>query len=101
MLRDGILRATKQTADGAKEDTIRINALKNIIVASTPSTERAANYNAINAIPIGEHLHEVMAYAAPPEGTSKGVIQNIPASDSDDDITRSLVNKRIPKILQD
>ncbi|KAH9373123.1 hypothetical protein HPB48_015904 [Haemaphysalis longicornis] len=52
MLRDGILRATKLTAEGAEEDTLRINALKNIIVASTPSIKRAAKYNAIKAIPI-------------------------------------------------
>ncbi|KAH9384458.1 hypothetical protein HPB48_026465 [Haemaphysalis longicornis] len=56
MLRDGILRATKLTAEGAEEDSLRINALKNIIVASTPRMERAVNYNAIKAIPIGEHL---------------------------------------------
>ncbi|KAH9373124.1 hypothetical protein HPB48_015905 [Haemaphysalis longicornis] len=52
MLRDGILRARKLTAEGAEEDTLRINALKNIIVASTPSMERAAKYNAIKAIAI-------------------------------------------------
>lgn len=62
--------------------------------------ERAAKYNAIKELPIGEQIHEVTAYAAPPEDTTKGVIHNIPASDSDEDISRSLVYKRNPTILQ-
>ncbi|KAH9375632.1 hypothetical protein HPB48_003295 [Haemaphysalis longicornis] len=100
MLRDGILRALKVTAEGAAQDTLRINALRNIIVASTTRMESAAKYTAIKAIPLGENFREVMTYAAPPEDTSKGIIHNIPASESDDNTTRSLLNKRNPKILQ-
>ncbi|KAG0428484.1 hypothetical protein HPB47_024538 [Ixodes persulcatus] len=43
---------------------------------------------------------EVTAYAAPPEDTARGVIHNIPDYDTAEDITRSLVYKKNPTILQ-
>lgn len=98
-LRDGVLRATGLTHDEAVEDLLRINSEKNIIVASTPSMQRAQKYD-VKALHIGGKMYEVTAYAAPPEDTVKGVIHNIPDYDSAADITNSLVYKKNPTILQ-
>lgn len=40
-LRDGVLSATGLACEEAEEDVLRIHTTKNIIVASTPSMERA------------------------------------------------------------
>ncbi|CAN7937967.1 unnamed protein product [Ixodes hexagonus] len=49
-LRDGVLRATGLGYEEAAEDLLRINPAKNIIVASTPSMERAGKYTAIKEL---------------------------------------------------
>ncbi|XP_077558194.1 uncharacterized protein LOC144173813 [Haemaphysalis longicornis] len=99
-LRDGVLRATGLSCNEAAEDLLRINPAKNIIVASTPSMERASKYTAVKELHFGENSYKVTAYAAPPEDTVKGIIHNIPEYNSADDITRSLVYKKNPTILQ-
>ncbi|KAH9373904.1 hypothetical protein HPB48_007305 [Haemaphysalis longicornis] len=99
-LRDGVLRATGLTYDEAVEDLLRINSENNIIVASTPSMQRAQKYNDVKALHIGGKMYEVTAYAAPPEDTVREVIHNIPDYDSAADITNSLVYKKNPTILQ-
>lgn len=99
MLRDGIQRTTKLTAEGTEEDVLRINTLNNIIFASTPSMESKIQCKI-------ERNRSNLPRQAPSRSygtchtTSNGVIHNIPASDSDHHITRSLVNKGNPKILQ-
>lgn len=55
---------------------------------------------AVKELPISERIHGITVYAAPPEDTTKGAIHNVPASDSDENITRSLVYKRNPAIFQ-
>lgn len=99
-LRDGVLRATGIGYEEAAEDILRINPAKNIIVTSTPSMERASKYTAIKELYFQEKSYKVTAYAAPPEDTVKGIIHNIPEYDSDEDITRSLLYKKNPTILQ-
>lgn len=99
-LRDGVLRATGISYDEEVEDLLRINPAKNSIVASTPNMERASKYTAVKELHFGENSYKVTAYAAPPEDTVKGIIHNIPEYDSADDITRSLVYKKNPTILQ-
>ncbi|KAH9371400.1 hypothetical protein HPB48_022266 [Haemaphysalis longicornis] len=79
LLKDGILRAAALKAEETTEDTFRTNNFKNIIVASTPSMERAAKYNRITELSIGGQTHELTAYVTPPEDCTKGVIHNIPA----------------------
>lgn len=100
LLRDCIIAAAKIDPKEADEDTMRTNNYKNIIVISSPSIERAKAYNSINTLKIKEHEHEIVAYATPPEECTKGVIHNIPSEESEETISRSLVNKRNPSILQ-
>lgn len=99
-LRDGVLDATGLAHEEAEEDVLRIHTTKNIIVASTPSMNRAEKYNAIRKLRIGGKTYEVTAYVAPPEDTIKGVIHNIPEYDSAEAITKSLVYRKNPTILQ-
>ncbi|XP_077544519.1 uncharacterized protein LOC144156311 [Haemaphysalis longicornis] len=99
-LRDGVLRSAGISYDEAADDILRTNVVKNVIVASTPSMGRAKKYTAIQELRFGDITYKVSAYAAPPEDTVKGVIHNIPEYDSADDITRSLLYKKNPTILQ-
>ncbi|KAH9377812.1 hypothetical protein HPB48_020410 [Haemaphysalis longicornis] len=41
LLKDGVLRAANFKAEEVDEDTLRVNTLRNIVVVSTPSLERA------------------------------------------------------------
>lgn len=95
-----LLRATGLRYEEASEDLLRINSIRNIIVASTPSVQRAEKYIAVQELRLADKKYEVTAYAAPPEDTVKGVIHNIPDYDSAEDITRSLVCQKNPTILQ-
>ncbi|KAH7979287.1 hypothetical protein HPB49_008965 [Dermacentor silvarum] len=99
-LRDSILNAAGIHVNDAIIDTLRTNNFKNIIIISTPDMARAKRYNGIKAIVIQGKRYEIMAYATSPEDTAKGVIHNIPEAESDEDITKSLVNIRNPTILQ-
>ncbi|KAH9376379.1 hypothetical protein HPB48_001766 [Haemaphysalis longicornis] len=90
------LRAKKE----AEEDTPRTSNDKNIIVISSPSIEGAKAYNNITTLKIKELEHQSVDYATPPEQCTKGVIHNIPSEESKEMISRSLVNKRNPTILQ-
>ncbi|KAH7981201.1 hypothetical protein HPB49_022362 [Dermacentor silvarum] len=99
-LRDSILNAAGIHVNDAIIDTLRTNNFKNIIMISTPDMARARRYNGIKAIVIQEKRYEIIAYATSPEDTAKGVIHNIPEAESEEDITKSLVNIRNPTILQ-
>ncbi|CAN7990224.1 unnamed protein product, partial [Ixodes pacificus] len=100
VLKDGVRCAANINTEDAEEDTLRINPLRNVLVISTPSLNRAALYGKIDKIMIGDQAHGINAYTTPPEGSAKGIIHNIPCTDSDEDIMRSLVNRRNPTILQ-
>ncbi|KAH7949155.1 hypothetical protein HPB49_005662 [Dermacentor silvarum] len=99
-LRDSILNAAGIHVNDAIIDTLRTHNFKNIIIISTPDMARAKRYNGIKAIVIQGKRYEIMAYATSPEDTAKGVIHNIPEAESEEDITKSLVNIRNPTILQ-
>ncbi|KAG0434651.1 hypothetical protein HPB47_018970 [Ixodes persulcatus] len=70
------------------------------LMISTPSVTRAEAYAKIRESPLGGASYKAMAYATPPDNTSRGVIRNIPDYDTPEDITRSLVYKKNPTILQ-
>ncbi|KAH9379032.1 hypothetical protein HPB48_014502 [Haemaphysalis longicornis] len=97
---DSICTTAGIPRETAAEDTLRINTLRNVLVVSTPSIARAKMYDSITQITIGTSVHGISAYIAPPEGTAKGVIHNVPDTDDEETITRSLVNSRNPTILQ-
>lgn len=96
---DSICSTAGIPRETAAEDTLRINTLRNMLVVSTPSIARAKMYDSITQITIGTSAHGISAYIAPPEGTAKGVIHNVPDTDDEETITRSLVNSRNPTIL--
>ncbi|KAH9384989.1 hypothetical protein HPB48_027025 [Haemaphysalis longicornis] len=98
-LRDAILTAANIPATEASADIFRLNSEKNILVLSTPSITRAGQYNAITANPIDSQDFQLSPYVATPEGTSKGVIHGIPAYDTPEAITASIVTPANPKAL--
>lgn len=100
LIKDCLLRAAQLKSEEVEDDTLRVNTLRNLLVVSTPSLQRAACYSKVETLTLGNKSHGISAYATPPEDSAKGVIHNIPDTDSADDITRSLVNRRNPTILQ-
>ncbi|KAH9368169.1 hypothetical protein HPB48_016987 [Haemaphysalis longicornis] len=99
-LRDCITRATGLEPTQAADDILRTNPKQNTFVISTPSVTRAESYVKIRELPVRGATYETVAYAAPPENTSRGVIRNIPDYDTAEDITKSLVYNKNPTILQ-
>lgn len=99
-IRDGVLRAAAVKIEDAEEDLWCLSSTQNIIVVSPPKMENVEKYNAIRELRFGEKSYETTAYAPPPEDTATGVIHNIPDYDTDEDISRSLVYKKNPTILQ-
>ncbi|KAG0423032.1 hypothetical protein HPB47_001180 [Ixodes persulcatus] len=89
-------QATGQAAD----NILRASLKQNTFVISTPSVTRAEAYAKIRELPVGGASYEAMAYATPPDKTSRGVIRNIPDYDTPEDITRSLEYKKNSTILQ-
>ncbi|XP_040357396.2 uncharacterized protein LOC121046807 [Ixodes scapularis] len=100
LIRDGVLRAATVTIAEAEDDIYRSCMGQNIIVISTPSLANAEKYHRIKELQFGDTHYEATAYATPPADTSKGVIHNIPDYDTAEDITKSLIYKKNPPILQ-
>lgn len=99
-LRDGVLRAAAVSTERASDDVFRLHPGQNIMVVSTPTMENAKKYCSIKELKIGNQTYATTAYVTPPENTSKGVIHNIPNYDTQEDVTKSLVNSKNPAILQ-
>ncbi|KAH8036688.1 hypothetical protein HPB51_003940 [Rhipicephalus microplus] len=99
LIRDCVLRAAKVQPDIAGEDTLRINMRQNTMIMSTPSLANAKEYSNIKEIMINDKSYATAAYVTAPENTSKGVIDEIPKYDNQEDIEKSLVNQRNPTIL--
>ncbi|KAH9378554.1 hypothetical protein HPB48_018721 [Haemaphysalis longicornis] len=66
-------------------DIVRTNHTENIVIISPFKMENAEKYNALKEIRISHKTYEIRAYATAPEDTTKLVIYNIPAYDSDED----------------
>ncbi|KAH8027484.1 hypothetical protein HPB51_007012 [Rhipicephalus microplus] len=55
--------------EAAREDSICLNVMQNVVVLSTPSTDRATRYGAIKNLCIGGKAFTASAYQAVPENT--------------------------------
>lgn len=99
LLRRAIIAAARVNAEESISDKIATNAAQNIIVLSTPSEARSFRYGAIRHIMLGDSTYEAYAYKSAPSDTSRGVIKGVGPEDSDEDITRFLVNDHNPTIL--
>ncbi|KAH9373019.1 hypothetical protein HPB48_003397 [Haemaphysalis longicornis] len=98
-LRDAINSATALQPSDVEMDIVRTNPTQNILIISTRKIGNAEKYNALREIRISDKIYEIRAYATAPEGTTKGVIHNIPAYDSDEDISKGLKYSQNPTIL--
>lgn len=81
------------------EDTVCPNFGQNIIVISTPSPDRAGKYDKVREITIKGNKHEIYAYRAAPDNTTKGIIYNIPLAYTQADIDACLLGERNPTVL--
>ncbi|KAH7949105.1 hypothetical protein HPB49_005160 [Dermacentor silvarum] len=99
-IRDSILQITGITTEEAEEDIYRLCADNNVTVVSTQIMSNGEKFCRIRSLPIGALCYAATAYATLPENTAKGVIHNIPSYDTDQEITKSLVYKKNPTILQ-
>lgn len=98
-LRDSVLQAAGLEPAAATEDLLRVNHEQNILVVSTPLLARAERYARIEELKVGENLFSAKAYVTTPDDSVKGVIHNIPAYDSAEDIARSIVYSRNPTAM--
>lgn len=98
-LMTAIMAATGTSREETLQDTVCANVAQNIIVLSTPSEQRAMRYAQLRTLNIGDQVFEVNAYHAAPHGTAKGVIYNIAATDTPDDIRANVVNTCNPTAI--
>ncbi|KAH7983359.1 hypothetical protein HPB52_011454 [Rhipicephalus sanguineus] len=94
-----IFHATKMPLEESQEDTICPNVQQNIIVISTPHPHNADRYVRLKSIHVNGTTHEVNAYEAAPDNTTKGVIRGIPLTDTAQEIDANVVNTRNPLAL--
>ncbi|KAH9360750.1 hypothetical protein HPB48_020229 [Haemaphysalis longicornis] len=80
-------------------DTACPNVSQNILVISTPSEERAGQYDRVREISLGGRSYEVFAYRTAPENTAKGVIDNISQAYTPEEIHECVVHDHNPTAL--
>ncbi|XP_050038266.1 uncharacterized protein [Dermacentor andersoni] len=91
-----IMAAARVSREDGAANTFCPNLHQNIMVVSTPDKGRALSYAKIQAIRIGDKIHEVGAYQTTPYGTVKGIIRGIPIEDTPAEIDRNVVSSRNP-----
>ncbi|XP_050028408.2 uncharacterized protein [Dermacentor andersoni] len=91
-----IMAAARVSREDGAADTFCPNLHQNIMVVSTPDKGRTLSYAKIQAIRIGDKIHEVGAYQTTPYGTVKGIIRGIPIEDTPAEIDRNVVSSRNP-----
>ncbi|XP_075721824.1 uncharacterized protein LOC142765138 [Rhipicephalus microplus] len=94
-----IYHAAEIPRDAQDEDTICPNFQQNIIVVSTPIEAHADRYQKISRIVVGNKTYDTSAYEAAPDGTSKGVIRDIPLEDTARDITANVITTKNPTAI--
>lgn len=100
IIMSAVLTAARIPKTEAMADTICTNATQNIIVASTPSEDRARLYAAIRNLHIGGKNYELHAYRTAPYGTAKGIIRGIAVEDTDEELRNNIVNSANPLALE-
>ncbi|KAH8039002.1 hypothetical protein HPB51_004822 [Rhipicephalus microplus] len=98
------LTAVNCTAVGIKKaetmkDTVCANGAQNIIVLSIPDKQRAWRYTTIRSLILGEQANETYAYFPAPHDTSKGVIYEIPKTETTTDIRGNITHPRRLKAI--
>ncbi|KAG0416214.1 hypothetical protein HPB47_006609 [Ixodes persulcatus] len=83
-----------------RTDTFRYNEQQNTLIVNTPDETRAGKLNSTQGIEVTGRQYPVATYVVAPDGTVKGVMHGIPAEDTDDIITTSLVHPGNPSIVQ-
>ncbi|CAN8024118.1 unnamed protein product, partial [Ixodes persulcatus] len=94
-----IFQATQLSPEESQDDTICPNVQQNIVVISTPRPHNADRYVRMKSIHVNGVTHDVNAYEAAPDNTTKGVIRGIPLTDSAQEIDANIINARNPLAL--
>ncbi|KAH7940348.1 hypothetical protein HPB52_023535 [Rhipicephalus sanguineus] len=94
-----IFQATQLTPEERQHDTICPNVQQNIVVVSTPRQLNAEWYVRMKSIQVNGVIHEINAYKAAPDNTTKGVIRGIPLTENAQMIDANIVNDRNPLAL--
>ncbi|KAH7945784.1 hypothetical protein HPB49_020558 [Dermacentor silvarum] len=94
-----IFQATQLSPEETQDDTICPNVQQNIVVISTPRPLNADRYVRMKSIHVNGVTHEVNAYEAAPDNTTKGVIRGIPLTDNAQEIDVNIINARNPLAL--
>ncbi|KAH7933748.1 hypothetical protein HPB49_016773 [Dermacentor silvarum] len=94
-----IFQATQLSPEETQDNTICPNVQQNIVVISTPRPLNADRYVRMKSIHVNGVTHEVNAYEAAPDNTTKGVIRGIPLTDNAQEIDVNIINARNPLAL--
>ncbi|KAH7963722.1 hypothetical protein HPB52_022460 [Rhipicephalus sanguineus] len=98
-LRAAIIAAANIKIEDAEQDTFAPNVAQNIIVLTTPDEARSFRNGSIRNITVEERTFETFAYKITPDNTSRGVISAVGRDETEEQITRFLVNKHTPTIM--
>ncbi|KAL1457264.1 hypothetical protein MTO96_027704, partial [Rhipicephalus appendiculatus] len=85
-----VLKAAALTS--SLHDQYRINSVSNILLISTPDSERTEAYHRIKTIKMDERSFEVVTHITDPSNTCRGVIRNIPMDHTAETILSSLLD---------
>ncbi|KAH7938520.1 hypothetical protein HPB49_024840 [Dermacentor silvarum] len=94
-----VFQAAQLSPAHIQQDTVCPNTQQNIVVASTPRPQNADRYVCITSIQVSGVTHDVNAYETAAEDTTKGVIREIPLSDTPQQINANIVNTCNPLAL--
>ncbi|KAL1421209.1 hypothetical protein MTO96_004220 [Rhipicephalus appendiculatus] len=89
-LMKAVLKAAALT--GSLHDQYRINSVSNILLISTPDSERTEAYHRIKTIKMDERSFEVVTHITDPSNTCRWVIRNTPMDHTAETILSSLLD---------
>ncbi|KAH9371059.1 hypothetical protein HPB48_009053 [Haemaphysalis longicornis] len=72
------------------EDQVRIQSTSNFIIVSTPSEDRARNYEKIVTLTVQGKQYATSTHVAAPANTTTGVIFNVPETDTAEQVLDSV-----------
>ncbi|KAH7931614.1 hypothetical protein HPB51_029782 [Rhipicephalus microplus] len=94
-----IVQADELTDNESIKDTVCPNIQQNIVVVSTPDPGHADRYVRIRSLQVNGVIHNVNACETAAEHTPKGVIREIPLTETPQQIHNNIVTARNPMAL--
>ncbi|CAN7994977.1 unnamed protein product [Ixodes pacificus] len=95
-----IVAAANMSGKEVTQDVICPNKQQTIVVVGAHKRENEDRYSAVRSLTINGMAHKVGAYETAPHGTVKGVIRNVPLTDTIQEINDYIVQDYNPTAMQ-